>query len=116
MVKADAEKVARLPKWARDHIAVLERDLSHAEGLLAVKGDVTATNVLVRRPARLEYEALQRDSEVLFVTGLNGAYPIGVRVRIGPDKRIIVNADRSIAVRPSGANQVTVEHEGSSNG
>lgn len=102
--------VAKLPKWAQSYIGVLERQLYEARSLLAVQGDVTATNVTFSRLASLDEEYIPSGARVTFKLP-SAVFPskhFNVRVMVGRYGNLDVNADARIVVSPNAANSLTI--------
>lgn len=102
--------VTRLPKWAQSYIDVLERNLREARRSLAVQGDVTATDVTFSRIASLDEEYIPNGSRVTFKLP-SAVFPskhFNIRVMIGLDGKLDVNADSRVLVSPNAANSLTI--------
>ncbi len=106
MTRHTPEMIARLPKWAQDHIAYLTRDLAEAKAANARHGDLTQTNTTVESVHdALADEYLAPNSTVTF--RLANGYR--VRVRVTNDGHLSVNADAIVMVRHQASNCFTLE-------
>lgn len=101
---------SKLPKYAQERIAVLERDLNK----LQARFDALSTNQrsdLYYKEMLEEPRYLPPRATVVFVMG-EGPYPhIRVSFRTeGSEKFIDVNGDGTLAITPNASNSIRITH------
>lgn len=106
-----AARAERLPKWARDYIAHLERRAVNAEAQAA---EATAgpadSNVFREWGLRHDDQPIGRNAAIRYklVDGRDFANSITVRIRHDDPHALDINGDCQIAVEPRAGNSIRV--------
>lgn len=113
--EADAQRAddreARLPKWARDKLAHLRRELATAERYTReLRGDIPETDTCAE-VGNVRRFPLPKGADVRFT--LAKPHPAmwrsEIRVRVESDGRLYLNADQTVYVVPASSNALHIE-------
>lgn len=104
----DANKLAKLPAWARNHIAQVERARDTAQSLLTAVSAPHGATTIAWSTSINPGHALPSGATIRFLLGDAHRW---VDCRIKSDGRLGVNGAGQLIVRPCASNDITVDIE-----
>lgn len=113
-----SEKIARLPKWAQDHISSVERDIQEAHAALErLRGADPRPAIMVRKfwTSREELAApvaWDRYDDITVFLGEPGDDRKYVQFSLNPNGTVNVRGDSTLVITPNVSNSVDIGTRG----